>query len=440
MLIRQDSLPCDASLRSLPSATTVGAGVVSAAPGCAICASLADIDGRYFGRLLHDARARNTLAQSIMTSMGFCARHLESIAARDRREAAAIEALIRDARRHLGALFERATLQDDLVQDVLFGARARCPACAYFHRAEGRAAARALQDAARAGQHRRGALPELCFVHLQRLLARTDPPMRTRITRRLRAKAKTMARAFDASASGDAAAQRADLLRRLVYPLAAQTVMQTVMQPATEAESAQPAACPICTAVAQARRHWLAMAADNVRLAQPGWIALPTCHTHLLQCLDHDTALQNAALARFIEAALPARSAAAHPDEAETADTPKRRRRARRRWFDAKAGAPDAENAYRPRISCPGCEAEAVAAQSAIAASVRAAAKAKDDETIAAALAGVCLKHCAEMLIYAPDPHTAQRLCRALCAVLRDDNRAPPLASAHRPSPADPRE
>lgn len=87
--------------------------------------------------------------------------------------------------------------------------------------------------------------------------------------------------------------------------------------------------CPVCQAIAASGRQWLEAAAENVRLEQPGWITLPTCTGHLLQCLAlPDPALRRAALNRYLEVALPGRTTPA-PAPAD-GEAPKRRRLAGR--------------------------------------------------------------------------------------------------------------
>lgn len=392
--------------RDTPHACAVAPRIATA---CAICGQLADIDGRYFGRLLRDARARGPLAQSISTHMGFCADHIASIAALGEADAVAMQTASREAGRHLGILLERAGLQDELIQDILFGARNRCPACSYFHRSEGRALARVLHAA---GHDRRASMPPLCFVHAQRLLQRAEAPLSGRLLRLLRAKARNTP---TAAVPGNTEGFDGDALRSWFYPLA-----HTAGAPDGSAGAATHAtACPVCMAVVSARHRWLAAVVENVRLGQPGWITLPTCSRHLLACFAlPEAAVRQAALAHYLEAALPRRPASP-PVSA------KRRRRHVNRWFDSAASRPpgcaaDPADVPRMSFSCPGCDAEEIAARRAVATLIRAAARMHRDDAVVRTISGVCLKHFAELLIYAPDPTTARRLSHALCAILLD--------------------
>ncbi|MFT4063629.1 hypothetical protein [Paraburkholderia sp.] len=406
----QSSPACNAS--SAGNQHTAGRHVdVAAHPGCTICAQLADADGRYFGRLMRDARARTALAQTIATSMGFCSDHAALIASPDSEAPRALEATMHEAGRHLGSLLERTVLQDELLQDILFNARGRCPACAYFHRSEGRAVARVLHGL-ESGRH--APLPPLCFVHTQLLVQRTEPPLRGRLVRLLRASARAAIAALDTPAT-ISAGERVGAVRDLIYPLAR-----------SDTSHAQaPCTCPVCMAIRTARSQWLTAAAENVRLEQPGWITLPTCRTHLLLCLDQaDRSLQRAALQRYLEVALPGRPASAQDAEA----APKRRRRSKVRWFDAAARAaqtngtaPSSHAATTPQHEpCPGCDTEEIAARRAIAQLIRKVSRANDEDAMAIT-SGVCLKHFAEALIYASDPVIEHRLSSALCRALRRD-------------------
>ena len=391
-------------------------------PGCVICEQLTDADGRYFGRLLRDARARTTLAQTIATSMGFCPDHAAFIASPGSKAQHALEATIREAGHHLGSLLERTVLQDEQLQDILFNARGRCPACAYFHRSEGRAVARVLHDLETA---KRSPLPNLCFVHTQLLAQRTEPPLRGRLVRLLRASARDAITALDTPAA-ICSDERVAAVRNLIYPLARSEVPHATA----------PCTCPVCTAIQAARSQWLAAAADNVRLEQPGWITLPTCRSHLLLCLaQKDRNLQRAALERYLEAALPGRPTSVPGTEA----APRRRRRSKVRWFDAAAHAaqtngvaPASHATGMPQHeSCPGCDAEEIAARRAVAQLIRKVLRASDEDAMLVT-SGMCLKHFAEALIYASDPIIERRLSSALCRTLRRGQEvvAPPTAKS----------
>lgn len=371
---------------------------------CVICTQLAGADGRYFGYLMRDARARTAIAQTIATSMGFCPDHAAVIASPGNKTPPALEATIREAGRHLGSLLERATLQDELLQDILFNARGRCPACAYFHRSEGRAVARVLHGLESDGK--RAPLPPLCFVHTQLLVRRTEPPLRGRLVRQLRSIAHTAFEVLDTPAAirfDDGVAA----VCRVLYPLAHDRV------PLADALCA----CPICEAIRNARGQWLMAAAENVRLEQPGWITLPTCRNHLLLCLvQTNRNLQRSALRRYVEAALPGRAA---PTAQGAGEAPKRHRRSKLRWFNA-VGCTAQSNSAAPapgtfqREACPGCDAEEIAARRAIAQLIRKVSRAKHDDDALLATSGTCLKHFAEALIYASDPDIEHWLSAAL--------------------------
>jgi hypothetical protein len=344
------------------------------------------VDDRYFGKLLRDSRSRQTLAQTIATSMGFCARHTALATSSGTAKARAMQTAVDDAGRHLASLLDRSDLQDELIQDILFGARSRCPACGYLHRAEGRAIARVLRAA---GHAKRATLPDLCFVHTQMLVQRTEPPLRGRLMRQLRIKAKAALATLTAEPEARGGSFS---VRTVLYPLGGEA------------------------------------AAENVRLEQPGWITLPTCTGHLLQCLAlPDPALRRAALNRYLEVALPGRTTPA-PAPAD-GEAPKRRRRSRTRWFDSAAEKGTMAAGTALREPCPGCDAQEIAGRRAVASLIRKAARAGNDDAVAALTDGVCLKHFAEALIYASNPKIEQRLSRALCGTLRTDPRKEPMAS-----------
>ena len=392
-----------------PSELTVHA-VSTAGPECVVCAQLAGADERYFGRVMHDARARTLLAQTVATSMGFCADHATVLAS-----ARALDDTIHEAFRHLGSLLERTALQDELLQDILFNARGRCPACAYFHRSEGRALARVLKGPENNDKH--GGVPPLCFIHTQLLVQRAEPPLRGRFVRKLRNMAHTAIEVLDAPSITNSTAG-AIAVRHFLFPLAREGLPRAE----THCE------CPVCETIRAARGQWLTSAAENVRLAQPGWITLPTCRNHLFLCLAQaDTELQRAALRRYLEAALPARPVTA---ASGASDAPKRRPRSKLRWFNAAGSARADGTGHAPeplqRESCPGCDTEEIAARRAIARLVREVSRAKDDDNAARVASEVCIKHFAEAIIYASDPLIEHRLNTALCRALRCDQHAPP--------------
>ena len=266
---------------------------------CVVCEQLRDADTQYFGRVLRNGRARIALAQTLALGMGFCRAHAALATELHGPAAAAVQDSIRDAGRLLGDLLDRTALQDELIQDIVFGARGRCPACAYFHRVEGRVLARVQRELE---QRKPFSPPPVCFVHLQSLKQRVEPPLLGRIKRLLRARSRGVLGAIDRpGAFPDAGIAQACLQ---LYPLELANSMSV---------HAARCACPICEDIALAQRRWLGTAIDNVRLRQPGWIALPTCHRHLLQCIRQpDRALQHAALARYFEVALPGKPETGH--------------------------------------------------------------------------------------------------------------------------------
>jgi len=379
------------------------------ARGCVVCEQLAGTDDRYFGRLLRDGRSRHALVQTIATSMGFCARHTALAASSGAATARAMRTAVDEAGRHLASLLDRSDLRGELVQDMLFGARHRCPACGYFHRAQGRALVRVLRAA---GHATRVALPDLCFVHTRMLMQRTEPPLRGRLIRQLRIKAKA---AWAALAAQPDRRDGGFAVRTLLHPAGEGTTPVTIP------------ACPVCKAIATAERQWLEAAAANVRLQQPGWITLPTCSEHLLQCLSRpDPALRRAALDRYLDVALPERATPA-PAPADGEPPPKRRRRGRTQWFDPAAAAGTMTAGAAPREPCPGCDAQEIAGRRAVASLVCDVARASNDESVLALTAGVCIKHFAEALIYASNPQIERRLSHALRETLRAVPRDEPL-------------
>ena len=384
---------------------------VAAGADCVVCAQLADTDGRYFGRLMRDARARTALAQTIAMSMGFCTDHAALIASPDSKAPRVLEATIREACRRLCSLLERTALQDELLQDILFNARGRCPACTYFHRSEGRAVARVLHGLEHDGKH--ALPPPLCFVHTRLLVQRTEPPLRGRLVRQLRNMARMAITALDAP-PGICSDEGVTAVRGVLYPLAREGMRRTDT----------PCACPVCEATRAARGQWLMAAAENVRLEQPGWLTLPTCRNHLLFCIAQtDRGLQRAALQHYLQAALPGRpaTAAVGPGEA-----PKRRRHSKVRWFDT-VGRVGHSNGLPPgpeapqREPCPGCHTEEIAARRAIAQLIRNMSRAKQEDA-PLVTSGMCLKHFAEALIYASAPEIEHRLSTALRHTLRSDH------------------
>lgn len=386
----------------------------SNAPGndacrCVVCEQLDDIDMQYFGRVLRNDRARSTLVQAFTLSMGFCHAHAARAAALHGNAADAVQDSIRNAKRHLCELLDRTVLQDELIQDIVFGARGRCPACTYVRRVEGRVLAR-VQHALE--QQKPFSPPPMCFVHLQSLMQRIEPGLLGQTKRLLRARSLAVLGAIDLPhvSHDDRMTQACCRL----YPFE------------FESSGKFPAAhcdCPICEDVAIAQRRWLGTAIDNVRLRQPGWIALPTCHLHLLQCMrQSDSDLQHAALARYFEAVLPGRPVAAP----SAPPSPKRHRRKHARWFDPRHKTQHEHDASQgseaqPRESCPGCDAQEIAARKSVARLIRNVSRAEDDDALASVVEGVCLKHFAEAFIYASEPHIEQRLRRALGNVLRRD-------------------
>ena len=369
---------------------------------CVVCEQLRDADTQYFGRVLRNGRARIALAQTLALGMGFCRAHAALATELHGPAAAAVQDSIRDAGRLLCDLLDRTALQDELIQDIVFGARGRCPACAYFHRVEGRVLARVQRELE---QRKPFSPPPVCFVHLQSLKQRVEPPLLGRIKRLLRARSRGVLGAIDRpGAFPDACIAQACLQ---LYPLELANSMSV---------HAARCACPICEDIALAQRRWLGTAIDNVRLRQPGWIALPTCHRHLLQCIRQpDRALQHAALARYFEVALPGKPVT----DPAAPPPPKRRRRRHARWFDARYERDAQRDGTQPRESCPGCDAEEIAARKSIARLIRGVSRAEHDDALALAVEGVCLKHFAEAFIYASEPRIEQRLRGALGSILR---------------------
>ncbi|MBO1859126.1 hypothetical protein J4G52_36825 [Burkholderia cenocepacia] len=408
-------LPARSPDRFLRSAHSLANSVEhSNAPGhdacqCVVCEQLDDIDMQYFGRVLRNDRARSTLVQTFALGMGFCPAHAARAAALHGNAADTVRDSIRDAKRHLGELLDRTALQDELMQDIMFGARGRCPACTYVRRVEGRVLAR-VQRAFE--QQKPSSPPPMCFVHLQSLMQRIEPRLLGRTKRLLRARSLAVLHAIDLPhvCHDDRMTQACRHLCPFEFDSGGNV-------PAEHCD------CPICEDVAIAQRRWLGTAVDNVRLRQPGWIALPTCHRHLLQCMRQpDPDLQHAALARYFEVTLPGRPVAAP----SAPPSPKRRRRKHARWFDPCHDTRHEHDASQgseaqPRESCPGCDAQEIAARKSVARLIRNVSRAEDDDALARAVEGVCLKHFAEAFIYASEPRIEQRLRRALGDMLRRD-------------------
>jgi hypothetical protein len=377
--------------------------VDSITPDCLICRQLEDVDARYFDRLMRDTRARRAQVGSIATSMGFCETHREFVTSLGSRASEIVEKLLLEAQEQLRTLFGRTSLQGDLIQDILFGARTRCPACGYFHRIEGKVLARVLGNLEHAKSARH--VPALCLFHLHALVNRTEPPLRGRLLRLLRTKARATSEVLRAHSTADPDTRNRAVCR-LLYPLGSESKPVRTAMPA----------CPVCKATATARDRWLNAAADSVRLEQPGWIALPTCRRHLLLCIAHpDTRLQDAALSHYLHAMLPASRVSASAN----ATPPQHRRRSKIRWFDTRGSSPrleasDVRMDEIPKNSpCPGCNAEDIAARQALAALVGKVARVPH-EAIRSTTMDLCLKHFAEALIHASSPQTEASFIQAL--------------------------
>jgi hypothetical protein len=412
---------------------------IADAGGCVVCQHLVEADQRYLRRLQTDRQMRFALTEALVVSMGFCDHHWHRLQESDPDAASWSSQCVSKATARLGELFARTKLQDEFLQDLLFGARSRCPACLSSRRLEGRLLSRMVLDLERKRTSLRSLFStQICFEHARQLTERAEGPLRARMRPALRKRSESMlskALSIDTSDANDG---------REIERLFADTIFPRVdvygEQPTCDRAGAHCSdSCPVCMEMESGRRHWLKMVVENVRLGQPAWLTLPTCAEHTLMCLNTGHADVALAVAQqYIEASLaPPRRRVAAPD--------RKRRRRSHRWFKAAAASAEvaAEGpsagpilAVEPVtfIHCPGCQQTDVAMRRAVFSFLLSFGRATD--TQAPLLLGqLCLKHLAEVMIYAPDERTQDRMVRCLNkAGNKDRPELAPSANAGSPS------
>lgn len=370
---------------------------------CPICRQLRGIDGKYFSNLLKSRRAMEVLAYTLAMSGGFCFRHATtSKSIQDAR----LDAQIAEAEHLIGQWLSRSSVQGELLQDVIFNARSRCPACTYLRRSEGRLLTRSLKLFEQTKPSREAS--SFCLLHLQALAERADPPIRRRVERAIRTRSKTI---LAVSVTDTYEADRHAVIRDLLCPLADDV----------EPISLEAPQCPICLRIQDSQTNWLRIATQCVALQQPAWIALPTCRKHLHLCLSRsDMGTQRAAIVNYLEANV--RNIASNTGQPLAIGT-KRRRRDKSRWFDSKHSfdtqiSKPTSPAHGHISPCPGCASEEISALKAISSAMRRVATSRDDSDTISSLSGICLKHRLELLIHARDADMEHRLISALCKTL----------------------
>ncbi|WP_454872185.1 hypothetical protein [Paraburkholderia xenovorans] len=398
-------------------------------PGtCVVCQHLVEADQRYLRRLQTDRRMRSTLTEALVASMGFCDHHRHRLQETDPDTADWSRRCVSDATIRLGELFARTKLQDEFLQDLLFGARSRCPACLSSRRLEGRLLSRMVLDLEGKKISLRSLFStQICFEHARQLTGRVEGALRARTRSALRKRSEHMLSAacsIDTSdANGAPAIER--LLADTIYP---RVDVPEASSAGDDAFAHSSDSCPVCMEMEIGRRHWLKAVVENIRLGQPAWLTLPTCAEHALMCLNTGHADVALAVAqRYAEASLV-------PPRRRVVSADRKRRRGATRWFNAPAASADvaAEGpAAEPGpvdepitvIYCPGCQQSDVAMRRAVFSFLRSFNRATD--TQAPLLVGqLCLKHLAEVMIYAPDERMQARMVKCLNEAASKDRRA----------------
>lgn len=389
-------------------------------PHCVVCSQLAQADERYLRRLQTDRQMRRTLTDALVASMGFCEHHWQNLQEADADMAIWSSRCVSDATVRLGELFTRTRLQDEFLQDLLFGARSRCPACLFSRRLEGRLLSRMVLDLeAKRTSLRSLFSTRICFEHARQLTSRAEGALRARLRPALRKMSEhILLKTWSTDIPGSDAGQTIE--RRLVnriYPRAAAADAEHMCR-TPEGESGG-SSCPVCAAMEESQRHWLKAVEDNIRLGQPAWLTLPTCAEHAVMCLT--TGHPEVAMAvaeRYVDASLApaARRRVVVPD--------RKRRRHSHRWFKAPvAGADTAveslpehqetvDDAAMP-AHCPGCQQTDVAMRRAVFSFLHAFARTTDAQA-SLRVGQLCLKHLAEVMIYAPDERTQTRIVTSI--------------------------
>ncbi|WP_146153371.1 hypothetical protein [Paraburkholderia fungorum] len=393
---------------------------------CVVCQHLVEADQRYLRRLQTDRRMRSTLTEALVASMGFCDHHWHRLQESNPDTADWSRRCVSDATIRLGELFARTKLQDEFLQDLLFGARSRCPACLSSRRLEGRLLSRMVLDLEGKRISLRSLFSaQICFEHARQLTGRAEGALRARMRPALRKRSEHMLSAacsIDTSDANDAPAIER-LLMDAIYP---RVDVPEARSACDDAFAHSSDSCPVCMEMESGRRHWLKAVVENIRLGQPAWLTLPTCADHALMCLNTGHADVALAVAqRYAEASLV-------PPRRRVVSADRKRRRGSTRWFKVPAASADVaaegppvepEPVGEPFIYCPGCQQSDVAMRRAVFSFLRSFNRATDIQ--APLLVGqLCLKHLAEVMIYAPDERTQARMVKCLNKAAIKDRRA----------------
>ncbi|OWT66332.1 hypothetical protein [Candidimonas nitroreducens] len=426
-----------------------GSRAASSSPGsgCEVCRQMREAHDKYLARLRRDGRVRRGLTRALVSSMGFCPGH-EQLLRSDPELCDWVGLRIDEARKEFALLLNRARLQDEVLQEIVFGARRHCPACLYCRRFAGQCISRKLRDI-QSGRARVSTLlsGQLCFEHARQLVQRCDNgDLKKRLLRALRRKGKAIVermRAAEVSGADAGGGLDGSTVALVEYALdTLRAVPGATQEPSAAMASSQSEAlgeggapapggvpmwkppCPICCVLWHARASWLDAVSSTIHLEQPAWLALPTCAEHLEICLPRETSAGQLMLVRvYMDAAFAAWR------KPKTVSAPvKKRPRSSLRWFDppARPGAETsastsvAQNAPRPTdereepfsdmsLRCPACRIMDIAVRGAVASwlSTFASASSAGQSDLTRQL---CFKHLAEVLIYAPQQSLQTRI------------------------------
>jgi len=163
-----------AAIGTGPEYAAAQAAGVGSDPGCEVCRQLSEAHDKYLARLRSDGRMRRGLVQALVSSMGFCPGH-EQLLRCDPELRDWIGLRIDEARKRFVMLLGRTRLQDEMLQEIVFGACSHCPACLYCRRLAGQSLSRNLRGL-QSGRVRASALlsEQLCFEHARQLVQRCD--------------------------------------------------------------------------------------------------------------------------------------------------------------------------------------------------------------------------------------------------------------------------
>lgn len=412
---------------------------------CVVCVQLAEADRRYIRRLQTDRQMRLALTDALVVSMGFCHRHWQELREVDPDTAVLSERCVSDATARLAELFARTRLQDEFLQDLLFGARSRCPACLFSRRLEGRLLSRMMHGLeSKETSVRKLFSNDLCFEHARQLSGRPEGSLRTRLKAALRKKGSHMLAGAELVDIADESRAIEQMLAASIYPYADISASPNLAMTVTT-DTCGLDSCPVCAELEESRKRWLQSVAENIRLGQPTWLTLPTCADHVVMCLYGEHASCAISVAqRYVEAAL------ASPARRQITVPGRKHRRRSHRWFNASTAKHDAAvdtQVAEPELLgdptklayCPGCQQIDVAMRRAVFSFLQVFSRASASQG-RVLLGRLCLKHVAEVLIYAPDERTQTRLVASLNEAYRQstDVDAIPMVDDDRPVRAAP--